>query len=671
MKQPLDTNANVDELIEPNAEASLSNVELSIQSSLETHSSQSAGPTSNHPPNENTETAGGGDGDTPTQSSMSPSGYTSNTDQPSTRAASQANPIALKYNQSIPPSHDEVGGTRWDASEKEESSQKAPLNSSNIHESTPKKISSSYRPPLTTPQRKEEEDGNTSTAAAIASSSTAVNGNSNGIPPTPVRSTKGNPVTAATNNGNSNTATAVSTPGPPPLHHHPTHSSYGWMPGGSPPHPYHPHPYPPMHHYLHPPMYGSPDSAWNTRTDSNGSNTNTGTGSTSTNAATNGDTTSGTLGTSGKPVQSPPPPIPTYGWHPQHMSSYPYPPPPHPYPNVPNNRYPPMHPPPPHHYPWPPPMTLPPPPPAPLLHPQQRHPMNTNRSGSGKGNSTGAAADRNGNIKSNTSASQSLNHKNTAATAMKSKSTHGSVDSSNGNGTGMYLPDSLGYGYNHMSTNGMQSDGNDNRALSPTEIELMHRDEIQHMGCTCKKTRCLKLYCQCFGAKLYCGTNCRCMMCFNNRKHEKQRKEAMRNILSRNLSAFDTKFKKDAAIVLVEKPIPINPAISSTTLATNEDTATIPPTTSEYANGTIHHSQGLEGKNSDVRGTTTTTPEGMNPTTTSAATLITSSEVARVLAHRLGCKCRKSACMKKVCKDSSLSIWYSFLHNFIEKCMLT
>ena len=160
-------------------------------------------------------------------------------------------------------------------------------------------------------------------------------------------------------------------------------------------------------------------------------------------------------------------------------------------------------------------------------------------------------------------------------------------------------------------------------------------------GCTCKKTRCLKLYCQCFGAKLYCGSNCRCMMCFNNRKHEKQRKEAMRNILSRNLSAFDTKFKKDSTIVLVEQSTPVNnigPPTPLTALATHENVAASPVPPSD-TNGT---EQSFEANKSDKSDSvTTTTPEERH-------TLLTSSEVARVLAHRLGCKCRKSACMKKV-----------------------
>jgi hypothetical protein len=120
-------------------------------------------------------------------------------------------------------------------------------------------------------------------------------------------------------------------------------------------------------------------------------------------------------------------------------------------------------------------------------------------------------------------------------------------------------------------------------ATSPSQIESSHREEVTTMGCTCKKTKCLKLYCQCFAVKIYCGGNCRCLVCHNTLKYEKERKDAIRNILSRNPSAFDTKFKKTSAEE--SKSSSLEPAV-----------AAIP------------------------------------------------------LAHKLGCKCRKSACMKKYCE---------------------
>jgi hypothetical protein len=37
-----------------------------------------------------------------------------------------------------------------------------------------------------------------------------------------------------------------------------------------------------------------------------------------------------------------------------------------------------------------------------------------------------------------------------------------------------------------------------------------------HMaGCHCKKSRCLKKYCECFEGAVYCGPNCKCLDCQN------------------------------------------------------------------------------------------------------------------------------------------------------------
>lgn len=145
-------------------------------------------------------------------------------------------------------------------------------------------------------------------------------------------------------------------------------------------------------------------------------------------------------------------------------------------------------------------------------------------------------------------------------------------------------------------------------ATSPSQIEDFHREEVTTMGCTCKKTKCLKLYCQCFAVKIYCGANCRCLSCSNSQEHESERQDAIRAILSRNPTAFDTKFQKNNRKMLsrmggIKAPPEANPAASAA------------------SGGHIHGGLGVM----DI-------PH------------------ARTISHKLGCKCRKSACMKKYCE---------------------
>lgn len=52
-------------------------------------------------------------------------------------------------------------------------------------------------------------------------------------------------------------------------------------------------------------------------------------------------------------------------------------------------------------------------------------------------------------------------------------------------------------------------------------------------ACNCKKSRCLKMYCECFRDDRDCGPNCNCKGCANNVYHEEERQEAKRRIVDR------------------------------------------------------------------------------------------------------------------------------------------
>lgn len=62
------------------------------------------------------------------------------------------------------------------------------------------------------------------------------------------------------------------------------------------------------------------------------------------------------------------------------------------------------------------------------------------------------------------------------------------------------------------------------------------------VSCGCKKSKCLKLYCDCFAKKTYCTQECGCTNCMNKPTAEEQRKEAIEMTLERHPGAFRSTF---------------------------------------------------------------------------------------------------------------------------------
>lgn len=75
-------------------------------------------------------------------------------------------------------------------------------------------------------------------------------------------------------------------------------------------------------------------------------------------------------------------------------------------------------------------------------------------------------------------------------------------------------------------------------------VKRQRREEIQteKVCCNCQKSRCLKLYCDCFAAGIYCD-GCNCVECLNTQDHEGNRREAVAATLDRNPNAFKPKIK--------------------------------------------------------------------------------------------------------------------------------
>lgn len=68
--------------------------------------------------------------------------------------------------------------------------------------------------------------------------------------------------------------------------------------------------------------------------------------------------------------------------------------------------------------------------------------------------------------------------------------------------------------------------------------------------CTCKNSKCLKLYCVCFVAESYCGDKCKCSNCLNMPQFNAIRNKAIIDVRSKNPKAFMSKImSSDTAYV--------------------------------------------------------------------------------------------------------------------------
>ncbi|KAG0486356.1 hypothetical protein HPP92_008451 [Vanilla planifolia] len=109
----------------------------------------------------------------------------------------------------------------------------------------------------------------------------------------------------------------------------------------------------------------------------------------------------------------------------------------------------------------------------------------------------------------------------------------------------------------------MQSDCNDgqimlnNKIMLPSEEDDKRKDSKQakhgkkgtngpvneiRKYCSCKKSRCLKLYCECFAAEQFCNEACKCNCCSNKASDEDMILANKRRIKNRNPHAFSPKF---------------------------------------------------------------------------------------------------------------------------------
>lgn len=83
---------------------------------------------------------------------------------------------------------------------------------------------------------------------------------------------------------------------------------------------------------------------------------------------------------------------------------------------------------------------------------------------------------------------------------------------------------------------------NDRKDLDLDFSAVVANFEEQPKGCQCKKSRCLKFYCECFANSKYCS-DCECSYCFNVPAHEKSREKAIAIALAKDPQVFKEKVK--------------------------------------------------------------------------------------------------------------------------------
>lgn len=80
------------------------------------------------------------------------------------------------------------------------------------------------------------------------------------------------------------------------------------------------------------------------------------------------------------------------------------------------------------------------------------------------------------------------------------------------------------------------------KAATVPQISSATKSTPTRVTCNCKKSRCLKLYCDCFAILKYCDSSfCNCVMCCNNADNEDKRTEAIKLTKEKNNLAFQTK----------------------------------------------------------------------------------------------------------------------------------
>lgn len=80
--------------------------------------------------------------------------------------------------------------------------------------------------------------------------------------------------------------------------------------------------------------------------------------------------------------------------------------------------------------------------------------------------------------------------------------------------------------------------------LEDVQADAVPHHPVSGFGCSCKNSMCLRLYCPCFKGRQVCADSCRCQNCFNVEKNQNVISLLVKDLLSKNPSAFDQRVVK-------------------------------------------------------------------------------------------------------------------------------
>jgi len=101
-------------------------------------------------------------------------------------------------------------------------------------------------------------------------------------------------------------------------------------------------------------------------------------------------------------------------------------------------------------------------------------------------------------------------------------------------------PSGINFGTNNNS-NSSQSSFVKKHFGEKVNDEAEPKETKKKICCNCKKSKCLKLYCDCFAAGEFCTKDCNCTNCYNLEEHAEERQAAIDSTLERNPDAFKPK----------------------------------------------------------------------------------------------------------------------------------